>query len=304
MDYTAARATFFTPPSPGYSTPAVVADATAARRLRAAAEPLAMHAVWSSRVNEVLAEHGFDFLSSYVWGRAAALGEPSAAVVASAFAWFEPGFISWLYDEGRTLLPREELLALRTEAAVTGLTEILADVDVDEVTDVADTLHEALARADAVGRPLFAGLRDLPRPNEPIGRLWRACDLLREFRGDSHIAAAATTGLSAVQMNILTELWLGMPMLSYTATRGWDEPAMEGGIAGPESRGWRGGEQLTDAGAAVRREIEERTDAAEQGLLARLDGAIDVLADRLNGWGQLCIDAGAFPPDPFKRWAG
>ena len=58
--------------------PAPVVGAGPARRLRDAIEPIAMHAVWARRTNERLAGLGLDFLGGYVWGRAAALGEPDA----------------------------------------------------------------------------------------------------------------------------------------------------------------------------------------------------------------------------------
>jgi hypothetical protein len=304
MDYQAAHDAFFRRADEGSSVPDVVSGATAARRLRDAAEPLAMHAVWSRRVNEALAERGLNFLSSYVYGRAASLGEPSAEVAASAFAWFEPGLVRTLYDEGRGLLPREEMLRIRTAAAIEGLQEILASEDVAEVASTAETLRRALGSLDAAGRPLFAGLRALPWPVEPVGQLWRACDLVREYRGDGHIAAVASTGFTPVQMNILTELWLGMPLLSYTATRAWSEDQMGDAIEALRRIGWLDGEELTEQGAAGRREIEDRTDAAERALVVALGPEIDALAYRLDGWGQLCIEADAFPPDPFKRWAG
>ena len=305
MDYQAAHDAFFHVADEGSSVPDVVSGATAARRLRDAAEPVAMHAVWSRRVNEALAERGLNFLSSYVYGRAASLGEPSAEVAAAAFAWFEPGLVRALYDEGRGLLARDELLRIRTAVAIDGLQEILASEDVAEVAETADTLRRALESLEAVGRPLFAGLRALPGPVEPVGQLWRACDLVREYRGDGHIAAVASTGLTPVQMNILTELWLGMPLLSPTP-----RPA-----PGRRSR-WVTPSRLFDAsaGSTGRSSPNRERQAAGRSRTGRMRRStlsssrwarqIDALAYRLDGWGQLCIDADAFPPDPFKRWAG
>ncbi len=304
MDYQAAHDAFFRPGSPDLAVPGVVAAASSARRLRDAAEPLAMHAVWSRRVNGALADRGLDFLTSYVWGRAASLGEPVAEVVAAAFAWFSPELITGLYGTGRDQLARGELLEVRGRAVVDGLQEILAGEDVADVAETATTLRRAMAGLDGVGRPLFAGLRALPEPNEPVAKLWRACDMVREYRGDGHIAAVASTGLSPVEMNIATELWLGAPILSYTATRGWSEEQMGDAMTSLTDRGWLADEELTELGRAGRDEIEARTDAAEHPLVAALGRDIDAVAYRLDGWGQLCIDADAFPPDPFKRWAG
>ena len=72
-----------------------------ARRLRDACEPIAQHPVWSRYVNERLAELGLDFLTAYVGGRAAYLGDPAEPVVAATFAWFEPSLIAGIYQLAR-----------------------------------------------------------------------------------------------------------------------------------------------------------------------------------------------------------
>src|SRR5690349_6848326 len=100
MDYETAVQVFFQPNPPQTPTPYPVEEGSPARRLRDAAEPIAMHAVWSRLTNERLATLGLNFLTSYVWGRAAALGEPPAAVVVSSFAAFESGLVTRLYEEG------------------------------------------------------------------------------------------------------------------------------------------------------------------------------------------------------------
>ncbi|MEO5710294.1 MAG: hypothetical protein ABIQ59_10785, partial [Nocardioidaceae bacterium] len=90
MDYSDVIAAAFVTQPEGTPVPEVVAAGSPARRLRDACEPVAMHAVWSAGTNAALAAHGLDFLSSYIGGRATCLGQPVGAVVASAFAWFEP----------------------------------------------------------------------------------------------------------------------------------------------------------------------------------------------------------------------
>jgi len=118
------------------------------------------------------------------------------------------------------------------------------------------------------------------------------------------VAAAAAAGLGPVEMNILTELWLGMPLLSYTATRGWPPAAMQAGTSALADRGWLRDGALTDAGRAARQAIEQRTDDQEQSIAAALGGRLDEVCDRLNDWGRRCIEAGSFPPDVLKRAAG
>jgi hypothetical protein len=105
-------------------------------------------------------------------------------------------------------------------------------------------------------------------------------------------------------MNILTELWVGMSLLSYTATRGWPAEAMEQGVSNLERRGWIRYGGLTEDGRLARQELEYRTDHQEQAIVTALGRNLDEVCDQLNAWGQLCIEAGAFPPDILKRAAG
>ena len=86
MDYDDVVAASFAARPAGTPLPAAVTAGSAARRLRDACEPIAMHAVWSRHTNARLAECGLDFMGAYVAGRAASLGEPSAAVVAATSA--------------------------------------------------------------------------------------------------------------------------------------------------------------------------------------------------------------------------
>jgi hypothetical protein len=301
VDYADATATFFMPRPEGTALPVAVAEGSPARRLRDACEPVAMHAVWSRTTNERLAGLGLDFLTSYVGGRGASLGEPAGAVVAAAFAWFEPGLVSTLWDAALTAVPRDRLAEARDEATVASLREVLAGEDPGEV---ASLLADAAQAADGMGRPLFSGRRADGRPSDAVHCLWWACGLVREHRGDSHVAAAAAAGLDPVEMNILTELWIGMPLLSYTATRGWAPDVMHQAVARLESRGWVRDGGLTDAGLAGRLDIEQRTDAQEESIAAALGDRLEEVCDCLNHWGQLCIEAGAFPPDILKRAAG
>ena len=101
---------FFDPAPEGTPVPLPVQEDGPARRLRDAVEPIAMHAVWSRTVNERQAAHGLNFLTGSVWGRAVPMGEPVAALVASAFAAFEPGLAVALYEEGQRALGRDEML--------------------------------------------------------------------------------------------------------------------------------------------------------------------------------------------------
>ena len=300
MQYDEVVAALFQPSPPGV-VPAPVTGAGPARRLRDAIEPIAMHAVWARRTNERLAGLGLDFLGGYVWGRAAALGEPDAGVVVSSFGVFEPAMLSGTYEQARATCGRDALLTARTDATVESLSEVLAGAD---VAPVADRLAAAIATADVVGRPLFAGLAGQPWPDDAFGRLWRACDLVREHRGDGHIAACIAAGLDPVAMNVLTELWVGMPFGTYSATRGWTPDQLAAAADRLRSDGLLDGDALTARGREWRDGLEATTDSTQAPLIAAIGSPLDDIVAQLDEWSGRCIAAGAFPPDAFKRAAG
>jgi hypothetical protein len=274
-----------------------------ARRLRDAVEPLATHAWWCRPTNERMQALGLDFFGAYVWGRAAGLGEPSAAVVAASFGVFEPGFVTTTYERARATCRREDVLAAREEGTVASLTSVLADAD-DGVADVASTLRRAVTSLDGTGRPLFSGLRGEPWPAAPAGQLWRACELVREHRGDAHLAVSVAEGLDPVSMTVLTELWLGLPGGAYLATRGYGPDALESTLLRFEALGFVEDGMFTADGAAYRRELERRTDTLQQALVDALGDDLDDVVERCDRWSAAVIAAGAFPPDPRKRAAG
>ena len=276
-------------------------DASPARRLRDAIEPIAMHSVWCRGTNERLAELGHDFMTGYACSRAALLGQPTPGVVVSSFAVFEPRMLADLYESGRSLCDRDLLLRARDEATISSLTSVLGDVDAGPA---AAALRRGIDAADGAGRPLFSGLCDQPWPDSVVGQLWRGTELFREHRGDSHVAACVAAGLDAVEMNVLTELFVGLPFGSYSATRGWDEATLQDAATRLSERGLTEGQVLSDAGRVFRADVETRTDALQQSIIDAIGDDLDDLVTATTEWSQRCIDARAFPPNVFKRAAG
>jgi hypothetical protein len=304
VDYAEVQAAFLAAPPPGRPAPRVPEGP--ARRLRDAAEPIATVGFWGRPAYDALAELGLEFLTGYVWGRTAPMGEPAAPVVVAAFGVFEPGLVTSLYEQARGLCTRAQVLAAREAGAVASLHELLPDVPTGEVAAAVALLRRAtdLAAADVAGRPLFAGLTSLPWPQDPLGRLWHATNLLREYRGDVHQAANVAAGLTGVQMNLVTEYWIGWEPTAYAGTRGWSPEAMAAADADLVDRGWVADQALTPAGQRHRDEIEARTDAAMDRVLAAVGPDLTGLTARLDAWSAQVAAAGAAPPDPYKRVSG
>ncbi len=303
MDFAEARETFFRPRD-GVAAPAIDSPAL---RLRHVLEPLAMVSVWGAPTHEHLAKAGLDFLTGYVGGRACVLGDPSPGVVAATFAVFEPGLAGELWRGARAVCSVEDLLQVRELGGGESLRAALEGIDVAEIGRVTRALREALdaaGPADLAGRPLYAGLRDLPWPTDPHAALWHVATLHREHRGDAHLGACTAAGVDGLEANVLTELRIGFDLYEYTGTRGWSPEAMDAAVDRLAARGWIADGALTPGGRAAREAIEVATDLAQQRVIDALGDDLDELLVPLGRWADRVVAAGWFPPDPYKRAAG
>ena len=304
MDYDELSAAFLAEPSAGRPAPRIPTGA--ARSLRDAAEPLATIGFWGKPAYAAMEAQGLEFLTGYVWGRAAPMGEPTAPVVVAAFGVFEPGLVAQLYQQARGIASRADVLAARERGAVESLHEVLGDVPTGEVETAVAQLRRAtdVAVADVAGRPLVAGLASLDWPDDAWGSLWHALNILREYRGDTHQAANVAAGLTGVQMNLVTEYWVGWEPRAYAGTRGWAPEVMDAADADLRERGWLADGALTATGQAERDRIERVTDEAMARVLAPIGDDVAALTQQLDGWSNRIVAAGAAPSDPYKRVSG
>jgi hypothetical protein len=302
MDYAEARAAFFQPRPADAPAPGTSASRSPGRALRDAIEPIATICFWAEPAYDSYARRGLDFLGGYVWGRSCVLGEPEGTVVASAFGVFEPGLVVSLYDAARAACGLAEVRAAKEAGAVESLRQTIGQPA--GLEDVVARLRRAADAADPYGRTMHAGLSALPWPDEPLGQLWHACTILREHRGDGHLAACVAAGLDGLQANLLTELLVGWEPFAYAASRGWSPEAMRAGMAALEARGLVAGGSFTDEGRRLRADVEETTDRLVQPVVDALGGDLPALVQTVDGWSQQIVDRGWFPPDPYKRAAG
>jgi hypothetical protein len=278
---------------------------TPARRLRDAGEAVATIGWWSRSAAEALTALGHGFFDGYVWGRSAALGsDASPPVVVSAFGVFHAPFLAGVYGFAKTVSSAEQVLSARATGAATGLRLATSDVDVALVRELADRLVGPLSSLEPGPRPLFAALQSLPWPEDPHGRLWRATELVREHRGDGHLAACIGAGLDMAEMNVLTELWLGYPAGAYSATRGFDPQAIADAVSRLAERGWVANGEISAIGRAAREDIERVTDVSQDRLIRALGTKLDEVIADLAVVSDAVIRSQAAPADPRKRAAG
>jgi hypothetical protein len=151
------------------------------------------------------------------------------------------------------------------------------------------------AAAPGEGRALFSGLLSLGMPDDPVGAFWRAADLVREHRGDSHIAAWIDADLDACEIGVLTDPWRGQPLRSWVRSRGWTEDELDAAIERLAGRGLLDGEAITPAGWDLREEIESATDHMESRVVAALGADAERLFGLLDGWCEQIVAAHGYP---------
>lgn len=238
----------------------------------------------------------------YFGSRAAALGPVDAAVVTATFYNWSPRLVARAVPSAFSLAPPERILAQRQLAAEAALTRALGDlVSSPTVAEAVDLLAEA-ARAAAgrsEGRPLFAAHAALAWPESPVGQLFHAQTLLREFRGDGHIAALVLAGLDG-RAALLTHLaTTGRDPEQMRERRGWTPEEWSASIDDLRARGLLAdgsGLELTDAGRQLRSWVEAETDAAATFPYARLgrDG-VERLLELAGPLARRVVDAGLIP---------
>jgi len=189
-----------------------------ARRMFELVEPIGAIPYSADEPNEAMFALGFtDYWDTYFAGRAAPLGSSvPAEVVHALFYNFAPGEVArHIPKVWRTTTP-QAALAARQQGCVTALEAILGDlVGSPDLARAVELLTTAAISAPLEGRPMYAALRSLPLPEEPVARLFHAASLLREHRGDGHIAALVAHGIGGLEAHVLVALDLGIPARSF-----------------------------------------------------------------------------------------
>jgi hypothetical protein len=219
-----------------------------ARRLRNAVEPVAAGVYFAPEAHKAYAALGFEGSpvtqdgvarpdsKAYFTSRGACMGQVPGEVVAAAFGCFNPKVVVPAVEAGWQITSREAILQARQRAAAAMLQRVLGDQP-EGLGRVTGLLCRAAAVAPWEGRPIHGGLRSLGFPGHPLGDLWRAADLVREHRGDSHVIAWAVGGADAVEILLLTEQWWGcrparMPRLVAGPVPTWTPASAGSGAAG------------------------------------------------------------------------
>ena len=184
------------------------------------------------------------FWMGYFAGRSAPLGTASAELVTATFFNFHPSMVARALPDAWHIAGPTEITDARTRALDEALRRILGDtVDGPAMAEAADLLETASTGGTSAGRPLYAAHTPLPSPSAPHLRLWRGATLIREHRGDGHVAAQLTNGFTGLDAHITLCATGAVPRVSLAS------------VMGPPVRQWHG---TTPGFGQVRRRDDRR----------------------------------------------
>ena len=242
----------------------------------------------------------------YFAGRAAPMGAVGAGTVTATFYNFNPELIARHIPRAWTLASPETVITARLRGVDQALRRLLGvdTVDGPEVAELAALTATATEGCTPEGRPLYAAHATLGMPSEPHLAMWHAATLLREHRGDGHVAALLRAGLDPLAALIThTATGRGFTPAAAQATRGWSgeqwdrrrDELVEDGVVNDDGT-------LTDDGERLRAQVEADTDTMAAAPWRHL-GAIGTsrVVELGKSLSRRLVAAGALPPGTFGR---
>jgi hypothetical protein len=280
---------------------------TLARRLGSVLEPVVGQVYFSPECHANYVALGFDPSRgdaggvalpdgpAYFTSRGSVMGQVPGHVVAAAFAVFNPDIVVPSVQLGWSRTDAATICAARADGAVAQLRRILGPAP-DGVQRAVTILRRAVEPLRPEGRPLYAGLRSRPAPTDPLAEMWWLGDMLREFRGDSHTASWVAVGIDATEIGLLSELYWGLPMRSYSRTRAWTDDQFDAAHERLRSRGLLDGSGLTADGRQFREQIEINTDAQMRAAIGAIADELAELFAIVEPWGAAVREAKGYLP--------
>ncbi|WP_244362431.1 SCO6745 family protein [Streptomyces aquilus] len=236
-----------------------------ARRMYELWEPICLVTYFADECNEELAALGHrTYWDGYFASRAAPLGRVPAEVVHAAFYSFADGEAARHIPSAWETIPPEASLAARERGSAASLRRILGDelAKSPGLVRAADLLTVAATSAPTEGRVMYAGMRTVAVPSDPVARLWHSATMLREHRGDGHIAALVGARIGGTQAHVLSALDMGIhPPQSFGRIHHLPNKRLAAVMNDLRERGLiDADDHFTDAGRETKQRIETLTD--------------------------------------------
>ncbi|MFJ2114226.1 MULTISPECIES: hypothetical protein [unclassified Streptomyces] len=275
----------------------------AGRHCHAAVNPLHSAIYFAPEHGREFAAAGLDDAKAvYFTSRAAPLGRVGAGTVTSTFYNFNHELITQYIPRSWDTVSPQQAIDARLRAADSTLRRLLGEEAIAS-KELAEAAVLALRATEAGGRharPLFAANADLPVPDAPHLAYWHAATLLREHRGDGHLAVLLDAGLDPVEALVShAATGRGTATQWILASRGWSTQEWEAAQDRLRERGLLDADgKLTEAGTKLRADLEDETDRLDLAPYEHLGAAgVARLTELAGGFAEVAVAAGAFPSE-------
>ncbi|GAA2301958.1 hypothetical protein OKJ48_31525 [Streptomyces kunmingensis] len=283
----------------------------AARRCHNVLNPFHSTHYFSPDLGKELAAVGVeDRSAAYFAARSAAMGAVGAGTVTSAFYNFKHDLVAQHVPAVWQTASPETVLAARARAVDSTLRRLLGEEALasEEMAEAAALALRATEACTRHARPLYAAHADLPVPEAPHLAYWHATTLLREHRGDGHLAALLAAELDPVEALVShVATGKGMAPKWLLATRGWTRAEFDDAAERLRARGLLTKDAeltLTEEGARLRAAVEERTDVLDRAPYDHLgEAGVARLTELATGFVGAALGNGAFPEDLIGKAA-
>ncbi|OBK26871.1 SCO6745 family protein [Mycobacterium asiaticum] len=267
-----------------------------ARRFYDRFEPIHALTYFAPEARSALDGLGYrGFWMGYFAARSAPFGVVPPQVVTAVFYNFAPARVAKALPAAWDIAGPELALRARQDSAVAALRRC-GVTDDENVVTAAQLALRAAHQTPVDGRVLFAANIALPEPSDPVAALWHATTLLREHRGDGHIAVLAAAGITGRESNVFHTVASALPAEYMKTTRHYDDNEWSDCARRLADRGLLADDgSLTSVGRELKDHIETTTDAlalrAFDGLddeeLQTLFSALTPIARQVIGGGDL-----------------
>lgn len=257
--------------------------ASAALTLRRAIESFHAVCYYAPEVIQPYRDAGLHPWNAYFAQRAAPLGAVGAATVTATFYNFNPRLVERSIPSVWDYIAPGTATQLRLQGTVTAIRRLVPDLpDEATMTEIGDLVRACAERLDYAGRPLAGAHAAVEPPDDPLASLWWVVTVLREFRGDGHVAVLVTERVGPIEALLTSTGYGDADTEFYRRNRAWTPEEWDAGAERCRSNGWIDDEgALTAAGRDLRNRIEEATDrtvdAVVEALGTDLDRVVDVI---------------------------
>lgn len=276
---------------------------TLARRFWEAVEPLHTVVYYAPEPATAARALGLPrWWMGYFAGRLAPLGPLDAPAATAMCYGFAPAMVAKALPGAWAYATPDAILDTRLGAAQACLSRLLPARSTTTLEPLAVLLERAVDACRFDGRALAASWAQVRRPSQAAGRVWLAATVLREHRGDGHVATAVNAGLSGLEATLTHVATGAITRQLIQPHRGWTDTEWEDARRRLVARGLldRTG-RLTKTGGALRRRIEDDTDRLAAAPITALGETGIEDAIRLAApLSRHLIDSGVIPvPNPI-----